>query len=358
MTAERAWTTRKLPRMTAGMREVAARAGVSIATVSNVLNRPHLVSEPTRDRVREAIGELGFVRNGSARQLRRGTSEVVTLVLPHLSNPFFTELARGVEERALQQGWTLLVCWLETEDAAEKAHYLNVLMEQRVRGILLTRATDLQPTTQIVGGRVPVILTDLDDQSGAHCTSSVDDVHGGELAVRHLHELGHQTIAWVGSVGAPQITARANGVRNMAHELRMEVVEVTTVPRILTGPGRLAADELHERGMPSAVICANDMLALGMELRLLGLGYEIPGDVSIIGFDDIEFAAAAMVPLTSVARPAFAMGSSAIDHLIAGCGAEGHEHQQVVFNAELSVRSSTGPARADSWSGPSGPRHS
>ena len=339
--------------MKTGMREVAARAGVSIATVSNVLNRPHLVAEPTRDRVREAIGELGFVRNGSARQLRRGTSEVVTLVLPHLSNPFFTELARGVEERALQQGWTLFVCWLETEDPAEKAHYLNVLMEQRVRGILLTRATDLPPTSQIVGRRVPVILADLEDPARDHCSSSVDDVHGGELAVRHLHDLGHRSIAWVGSVGAPQITARANGVRSTAQELGIEVVEVTTVPRILTGPGRLAADQLHERGIPSAVICANDMLALGMELRLLGLGYSIPEDVSIIGFDDIEFAAAAMVPLTSVARPAFAMGASAIDLLVAGCGAIGHDHEQLVFNAELSVRSSTGPVRADTWSGPS-----
>ncbi len=339
------------------MREVAARAGVSIATVSNVLNRPHLVAEPTRDRVREAIGELGFVRNGSARQLRRGTSEVVTLVLPHLSNPFFTELARGVEEHALQQGWTLFVCWLETEDPGEKAHYLNVLMEQRVRGILLTRATDLAPTSQIVGRRVPVILADLEDPATEHCSSSVDDVHGGELAVRHLYELGHRAVAWVGSVGAPQITARANGVRITAQELGMEIVEVTTVPRILTGPGRLAADELHERGLPSAVICANDMLALGMEARLLSLGYAIPDDVSIIGFDDIEFASAAMVPLTSVARPAYAMGATAIDLLIRGCGAVGHEHQQVVFNSELSVRSSTGPVRSSTWSGPSRPRH-
>ena len=94
-----------------------------------------------------------------------------------------------------------------------------------------------------------------------------------------------------------------------------------------------------------------------MEMRLLGLGYAIPDDVSIIGFDDIEFAAAAMVPLTSVARPAFAMGASAIDLLIAGCGAIGHDHQQLVFNAELSVRSSTGPVRADTWSGPTGPVH-
>ncbi len=199
-----------------------------------------------------------------------------------------------------------------------------------------------------------MILADLEDPARDHCSSSVDDVHGGELAVRHLHELGHRTIAWVGSVGAPQITARANGVRSAAEELGMEVVEVTTVPRILTGPGRLAADQLHERGVPSAVICANDMLALGMEARLLGLGYAIPNDVSIIGFDDIEFAAAAMVPLTSVARPAYAMGASAID-LLSGCGALGHEHQQIVFNAELSVRSSTGPARPDTWSGPSRP---
>jgi LacI family transcriptional regulator len=326
------------------MRDVAKRAGVSVATVSNVLNRPQIVAEPTQDRVRTAMQELGFVRNGSARQLRAGRSNVVCLMVPGFA-AYFDEVAMGAEERAAENGLAIFVCSAHGDPVKEES-YLRVLMEQRVRGILLTRVSEvfLRPEVSLTP-HVPVVLVDLESPLKDHCSTSVDDEHGGELAVRHLHDLGHRQIAWVGPSADPQIASRARGVRKAARELGIEVIDIETPARLVANVGRVAARELHRIGVPTGVICANDQAAVGMETELTSIGYSIPRDVSIVGFDDIEFAGSSMVPLTTVARHPSALGASAIDLLLAGCGDDDHVHSQVVYPSELIVRDSTGPAR-------------
>jgi LacI family transcriptional regulator len=331
--------------MAAGMREVAKRAGVSVATVSNVLNQPQIVAEPTQNRVREAMRELGFVRNGSARQLRAGRSNVVCLMVPGLS-AYFDELATGAEKRAAQNGLALFLCSTH-DDPVKEESYLRVLTEQRVRGILVTRFSevflrpDISPTRH-----VPVVLVDLESPLRDHCSTSVDDEHGGELAARHLHELGHRRIAWVGPSTVPQIASRAHGVRKAADALGMQVIDIETSPRTIASVGREAARELHRVGVPTGVICANDLTAVGMETELISLGYSIPHDVSIVGFDDIEFAGSSIVPLTTLARHPSDLGAGAIDLLLAGCGEDDHKHKQIVLPSKLVVRQSTGPPRS------------
>jgi LacI family transcriptional regulator len=328
------------------MREVAERAGVSIATVSNVLNRPQVVAEPTQRRVRDAMDELGFVRNGSARQLRAGKSEVVCVTVPAFT-PFYDELIRGVEERAAEHGLVVFAC-ATSDDPQKEESYLRVFMEQRVRGILLTRAsTVFEQPGRSLPRHVPVIFVDLESGLLDHCSTSVDDLHGSMLAVNHLYQLGHRLMAWVGPSDVPQMRKRADGVRLSAAELGMHLIEVVTPRRTDAQAGQIAALELHAAGMPGAVICGNDSMAVGMEMQAAALGISVPGDLSIVGFDDIEFAAAAVVPLTTVARHPAAIGSSAIDLLLSGCGAPDHVHQQVVLPAELVVRESTGPPRQD-----------
>jgi LacI family transcriptional regulator len=323
------------------MRDVAKRAGVSVATVSNVLNRPQVVAGPTQDRVREAMRELGFVRNGSARQLRAGRSNVVCLVVPGFS-AYFDELAQGAEERAAENDLAVFVCSTH-EDPVKEESYLKVLMEQRVRGIVLTRVSDVFLRPELTLARhAPVVLVDFPFPD--HCSTFVDDEHGGELAVRHLHDLGHRRIAWVGPPTVPSITSRAKGVRRAAAELGMRVIEIETPARTVASAGRVAARELHRIGVPTGVICANDLTAVGMETELTSLGYSIPRDVSIVGFDDIEFAGSSIIPLTTVARHPSALGAGAIDLLLAGCGEEDHAHTQVVLPSELVVRDSSGPA--------------
>ena len=291
------------------------------------------------------MDELGFVRNGSARQLRAGKSEVVCVTVPGFT-PFYDELIRGVEERAAEHGLVVFAC-ATSDDPIKEESYLRVFMEQRVRGILLTRASEVfQEPGQRFPRHVPVIFVDLESGLLDHCSSSVDDLHGSVQAVRHLHELGHTRIAWVGPPEVPQLAKRAEGVRSTAADLGMHVTVIATTPKTNVQAGQIAALELHEIGMPTAVICGNDLMAVGMEMQLSALGYSVPEDVSIVGYDDIEFAAAAIVPLTTVARQPAAIGSNAIDLLLAGCGTPDHTHQQLHLPSELVVRASTGPPRA------------
>jgi LacI family transcriptional regulator len=178
-----------------GIREVAKRAGVSLGTVSNVLNRPEIVALETRQRVQQAIDEIGFVRNGSARQLRAGTSRCLGLVVLDVSNPFFTEVARGVEDVANEAGFVVILC---NSDASfeKESHYLHVLEEQRARGVLITPVQNDASYLQHIRQRgISVVLLDRSSRARDMCSVAVDDVRGGELAASHLLEQGHTCLA-------------------------------------------------------------------------------------------------------------------------------------------------------------------
>ena len=172
------------------IRDVALRAGVSNGTVSNVLNRPERVATPTRQRVEAAIAELGFVRNESARQLRAGRSRAIAYVVLDAGNPFFTDVARGVEHAAREAGLAVYLCNSD-EDAGRERDYLELLHEQRVQGILITPVEqDNEYAAELLRSGTPVVLVDRGAQDAAQCSVAVDDVLGGELAVTHLIEAG------------------------------------------------------------------------------------------------------------------------------------------------------------------------
>ena len=181
--------------MAAGMKDVASLAGVAVGTVSNVLNHPELVRPQTRARVEAAMEQLGFIPNASARQLRAGRGSCLGLVVLDVRNPFFTEVARGVEDYAQAQGYAVILCnSAEAED--KERRYLRVLEEQRVRGILITPVHGSAPAIKGIRDRgTPVVLLDRPGPPG-HCSVAVDDRRGGELAVAHLLALGHRRIAW------------------------------------------------------------------------------------------------------------------------------------------------------------------
>lgn len=324
------------------MKEVAERAGVSIATVSNVINRPHLVAARTSTRVQSVIDATGFVPNGSARQLRAGTSPMVSVIVPDVANPFFAELARGVERRAVEQDLAVFVSSTEG-DVAREQRYLNVVLEQRPRGVLFTPAGDVEKPLALLSGRLPVVLIDA-ASSGEHCSVAVDDFRGGALAVQHLHELGHRSLTWVvGPKSVPQCLQRTEGIEYAARQFGMEV-DIVRVASMTVAEGKSVAESLQARALPTAIVCVNDLLALGVEFGLLSVGVGVPAETSIIGFDDIEFAASAAVTLTSIARPAFAIGTTAIDMLLEEASPD-HQHRQVQFQPALAVRNSTGISR-------------
>jgi LacI family transcriptional regulator len=332
---------------TTSIKEVARRAGVSVGTVSNVLNRPDLVAPSTRARVLSAIAELGYVRNDSARQLRAGRSNTIAVVVLDVANPFFTDVVRGVELAADELGVMVVVC-NSGEDPARERRHLEQLEQQRVRGVLITPVED-QPGSrleQLIRRGTPVVLVDRGSSPHNRCSVAVDDVLGGRLAGAHLVEQGHRRVAFVG--GPPSIQQVADRHRGVAGALAgtgAELVVVAT-PSLTVASGRQAGAEIADRppgARPTAVFCANDLLALGVLQEMTLRGLRVPEDIAIIGYDDIDFAAAAAVPLSSIRQPREQLGRTAAQLLLEEVEeGDGHRHRQVVFQPELVVRASTG----------------
>jgi LacI family transcriptional regulator len=344
--------------MAAGMKDVASLAGVAVGTVSNVLNHPDLVRPLTRARVEAAMEELGFIPNGSARQLRAGRSRCLGLVVLDVTNPFFTEVARGVEDYAQAAGYAVILC--NSDEAHDKERrYLRVLEEQRVRGILITPVHGRSPELRRIRDRgTPVVLLDRPGSAG-QCSVAVDDRRGGEIAVSHLLGLGHRRIALVnGPTAIRQCADRRWGALRAVEHAGLDpaaVLTEITVPAMNPRGGAAAAEELL-RDAPAAtgVFCANDMLALGLLRGLSQAGVSAPGDLAVVGYDDIEFAADAAVPLTSVRQPKYQLGRAAAELLLdeADRPAE-HEHRRIVFTPEIVVRASSGASLLL----PQGPQH-
>ncbi|WP_181765177.1 LacI family DNA-binding transcriptional regulator [Streptomyces albidus (ex Kaewkla and Franco 2022)] len=330
----------------ADIKDVARAAGVSVGTVSNVINRPETVSEGTRTRVQSTIEQLGYVRSESARQLRAGRSRIIALLVLDMANPFFVDVAGGAERAAREAGLGVMLC-NSAQSVSEEAEYLSLFAEQRVRGVLVTPADT--SGANLVGFQrhgIPFVFVDRFEGDNERCSVSVDDVAGGELAVAHLLGQGHRDIAYVsGSMQLTQCRDRYAGAMNALRAAPgSATLRQVECDRLDVAAGRDAGARLL--GMsprPSGVFCANDLLALGVLQALYGAGVAVPDEVALVGYDDIEFAAAAAVPLTSVRQPAFRMGRAAADLLIeeTGEGAAGHEHQRIVLQPELVVRGSS-----------------
>lgn len=330
-----------------GIKDVAKAAGVSVGTVSNVINRPEMVLPETKARVRAAIETLGYVRSEPARQLRAGRSRVMAVLVLDLGNPFFADVAKGVEQAARDAGLSVMVC-SSAQDAAREAEYFALFAEQRVHGVLVTPADTTGGNLESFRRHgIPLVLVDRKSPDTSCCSVSVDDVTGGFLAARHLLVAGHRSVAFVGGpMHLPQVRARWEGAEKAFSEAGLSAGDLLEMPteRLDVAAGRDAGARLlglpHR---PTAVFCANDLLALGVQQTMFQAGVSVPGGMAIVGYDDIEFAAAATVPLTSVRRPAVTMGRTAAGLLIqeSGEGHGGHRHRSVELQPELVVRGST-----------------
>jgi LacI family transcriptional regulator len=330
------------------MREVAERAGVAVGTVSNFLNHPERVSGPKAERIRLAIDQLGFVPNSVGRQLRLGRSNVIAYVAPDVSNPFFAATAEGVEQRARELGLSVFVANTHREKARED-DYLELFERNRVRGMLVAsyeriddRLADLQRR-----GTATVLLGQL-AASPAQPSVSIDELAGGRLAGQHLLDLGHRRLAFVGGpLGVPQVFGRLQGISSTVREVGGATLEVIDVADRTVQVGRQVGHELAARppaARPQAVFAVNDLLSLGILQEVVRCGLEVPRDMALIGYDDVEYAASSIVPLSSIRTPQEEFGAAAVDILM-----DHLDHGQVrqeVFAPELVVRVSTAGAAA------------
>lgn len=323
--------------------DVAERAGVSVGTVSNVVNRPERVAEGTRERVRAAITSLGWVPNGSAATLRAGRATLVGLIVPDIRNPFFTEVARGAEDMAAASGEAVVVCntdWLLNSERRA----LDALARQRVRGVMITPAGEDERYLEWLMDRgMALVLLDHRRSAGLVPSVVVDDVLGGRLAGQHLIELGHRRVALVnGPTSIPQCEDRRLGLlgalKGAGLDPERDLVEVE-VEAMDAASGLAAVDDIFEVAAPTAIFCTNDLLAIGVIRGLRMRGLRAPNDVAVVGYDDVELAAMTDPPLTTVHQPSYELGETAYQLLRRGA-----EPEQRSFSPHLVQRESTGVA--------------
>ena len=320
--------------MAVSVRDVAAVAAVSVGTVSNVLNRPDKVAPATAERVLAAIDSLGFVRNDAARQLRAGRSRSIGLVVLDIRNPFFTDIARGAEERAAEKGMTLLVGSSQEDPDRERA-YLDLFLEQRVSGVLLSPVADTRSRLErLRSNGVPVVLVDRQSKDDTllvgrrrrrrRWPAGRPAPHRrGSAADRLRRRPDRRSARWpTGSRGARQAVRRAPGVE-------LEVVQTDALTVLA---GRAAGELIRERqpgDRPDAIFAANDLLAIGiLQALMLPGGLRVPQDIALIGYDDIDFASASVVPLSSIRQPAGVIGRRAVELLLDESFAEDEERSR------------------------------
>jgi LacI family transcriptional regulator len=321
----------------ASVKDVAQLAGVSVGTVSNVLNRPEAVSERTRNKVLVAMSELNFLRNASARNLRAGSSTTVGVIVQDVRNPFYTELIRGIEDRLELASLALISCSSDA-DPDREAIMLDLLCEQGVRGILITPtdATDERVDSLAALGISTVIM---DAQSRATTSVWVDNLQGGRLAVAHLLSMGHRRIAMLAAKQTHQTTRqRCAGATEAVVDAGLDPAEVLEIRHLEftdVRAGREAMTALLAKpNPPTAVFAINDLLAIGVLRELRECDLRVPQDVAVVGYDDISLAADLMVPLTSVRQPTRQLGWAAADLLLTG-------NPHPAFIPELIVRESS-----------------
>lgn len=335
------------PPRAVSVKDVAREAGVSVGTVSNVLNRPEKVSPTTVTRVLEAIDSLGFVRNDAARQLRAGRSRALGLIVLDIQNPFFSSLALGAEDRARESGYSIIL-GNSDEKTDREAAYLDLFEEQRMAGVLISPFGDIDDRLQRLRDRgTPAVLVDRSTSSGGFSSVSVDDVAGGMLAGRHLLDTGRRRIAFVGGpLDIHQVNDRLTGLHEAAATVPDAHVEVLLGESLSIIEGRRLGDQCAARPAaqrPDAIFAANDLMAIGVLQALVMLGsIRVPDDIALVGYDDIDFASGAVVPLTSVRQPAALIGSTAVEILLDEALNDAAPGRSVVFQPELVVRSSTG----------------
>jgi LacI family transcriptional regulator len=332
------------------IKDVAAAAGVSVGTVSNVLNRPHLVSPAMRECVSAAIAQLDFVRSDFARQLRAGSSQVIAMIVLDVANPYLVGVARGAEDAVESAGYVVTLAGSGGLLRREQ-RYVELFGQQRVRGVLWN-PTNLGPPNLALLDQlgIPVVLLDRHLER-THSNVAVDDVVGGRLAVEHLLARGHRRIA---VVGGPASLAQMQDRLRGAHDAvllsghRPTALFTVPTPDLTLFSGRAAADDILEMdpsSRPTGVFAVNDLVAIGLLQGLLAGGLRVPEDVAVVGYDDTEFAAAAAVPITSIRAPREELGRRAAELLldqIRGIDAgEPTPPRHERFEPELVARTST-----------------
>jgi LacI family transcriptional regulator len=289
---------------------------------------------------------LGFVRNDLARQLRMGRSAAIGFVVVNIANPFFADLAHELEAAAEEVGHTI-VLGSSDQNAARERRYIDLFDEHRVRGLLIVPQQGLTPRlSRLRASGTPVVLFDGNIESDEVCSVGLDGSAGGYLAVRHLVESGRRRLVVAGGP-LSQIGDRLAGATRAAQETPGVTLSIIETPDLTVEHGRLVAERilaLREEDRPDAVFAANDLLAIGVvQPHTVDRRLSIPRDIAVVGYDEIDFAASTVVPLSTIRQPRESLARAALELLEQEVtGDENHRHGRHLLQPELIVRASSG----------------
>ena len=325
--------------------DVARLAGVSSMTVSRVINASGRISPATSARVSQAIAELGYMPNALARQLRSSRTKTLALVVTDITNPFFTTIARGVEDAARARGYAVMFCNTD-ESEQEELEYIRMLIQRRVEGILLVPATNSSGSLQLLHDQgLPVVVIDRRAGSWEVDQARTDSEAGAYLAIRHLLDLGHRRI--VAIAGPENVSTSTDRVAGYRRAMAEEGLPAESQQFLFGEYNETSGYEMMQRVLasppqPTAVFAANNFIAYGALRALNEAGISIPTDMSIASFDDVPQGWIFDPALTVVSQPAYKIGRTAAALMLNRLASvEPTEGRTIVLPSELIVRRST-----------------
>lgn len=326
------------------IKDVARLAGVSYTTVSHVLNQTRPVSDQARERVLHAVQELAYVPSALARSLKSKVTGSIGLIIPNNTNPYFSELARGIEDTCYEAGYSVILCNSD-DDPDKQRDYLQVLLTKRCDGLIIAtlNQADLQPMGQL---DIPTVLLDRAPREFGADLVSTDNALGGKLAAQHLLSLGRRRVACIaGPRGLALSDERVAGLRSTLEQGGARLAEADLLHADFSGIGgyQAAMELLRRRHAPDAIFCCNDMMAIGV-LRAAGeLQVDVPGALSVVGFDDIELAQFVHPPLTTVAQNTRGLGNLTARFLLERIADPELPVRREMVAPQLQIRGSTAP---------------
>ncbi|WP_312952383.1 ribose operon transcriptional repressor RbsR [Superficieibacter sp.] len=329
----------------ATMKDVARLAGVSTSTVSHVINKDRFVSEAITDKVDAAIKTLNYAPSALARSLKLNQTRTIGMLITASTNPFYSELVRGVERSCFERGYSLVLCNTEGNEQRMNQN-LETLMQKRVDGLLLLCTETHQPSPEIVQRypSVPTVMMDWAPFDGDSDLIQDNSLLGGDLATQHLIDQGYTRIGCLtGPLDKTPARLRLEGYRAAMHRAGLEIPAGYEITGDFEFGGGFAAMKqlLAHPAPPDAVFAGNDAMAVGAYQALYQAGKRIPEDMAIVGYDDIELARYMTPPLTTVHQPKDELGELAIDVLIHRMAQPDQKQQRVQLTPELVVRGST-----------------
>jgi LacI family transcriptional regulator len=332
------------------MRDVARVSGVSISTVSAVVNNKGIVSPELTAAVQKAIKAMGFSPHSGARGLRSGRTHILGLVVPDITNPFFVEALRGVEDEAIQHGYEVMVCNSNDQPELELRH-LNALFAQRVDGVLLATADSYAARHTPVFDGAPIVFVDCIPLNLSVNSVVTDNFDAAYRAMRYLIELGHQRIAVIsGRVVHSTSMYRVEGCRKAMQEANLAAIEKSMQQgdSHIDSGYRIGLSLLQSPEPPTAIFTMNNRMALGVWRAIRELGTPCPERVSVMSFDDSDWASVVTPSLTTIAQPSYEIGKASVELLLHSIESAQQEIEvaprEILLKSTLCLRESTGPA--------------